>query len=490
MLASQPEHRRLHVRIGVRRADPTMHVREVRRVVLVRHVSARRIQEARQVLERDVARPEVAHLVHSRRMVAAGRMRQPWERRVPEVEDIPGPIGVRVVRRHERAQPHGVLPFGQRSRVHHVQELLAGAELAVASGARDIDRAGRAVHDPAERHGLELARLAREALAVEEFHAEGLARDRQRRAVQQIPVGIRRIGVERVDLREVAAVAVGRRPAEIPVEAADDDERTADAEIAVEVDDARHRQVRLVVAGRPRQMRISEQDRMARLRPARRERPRVRPVVRGRFGAVGRHRGFGRVRGSRGPAGQGPDEPTHARRRRSVPDVQRGDIVSGEVRRRAFRELVRVQLDVAVHAGGESVVQVARLRLEEVIGRDGAGAAAERLEVRIHRPAPEHSGRKTTRLEQAHRRPLAVVLALNPRQRVAAGSEVRGADVRHAVRGANHLDVVPQFGGRRGEGAAEDEDKKAADDRGGNLQWAGAAHVSASSSAPGRRARP
>ena len=229
---------------------------------------------------------------------------------------------------------------------------------------------------------------------------------------------------------------------------------------------------------------------MARLRPARRQRPGVRAVVFGRREAVRRRRCGRRAWGRRRPAGQCRDEPPHARRRRSVPDVQRGDVVPGEVRRHPFRKLVCMLLDVAVHAGGKSVVQVARLRLEQVIGRDGAVPLAERLEVRIRRAAPEDSGRKAARLEQAHRRPLAVVLALDPRQRVAAGAQVGGADVWHAVRGANHLGVAPQVGRRRGKRAAGDQDKDAADDRGGSLKRAGAAHVSASSSGLCLRARP
>jgi hypothetical protein len=41
--------------------------------------------------------------------------------------------------------------------------------------------------------------------------------------------------------------------------------------------------------------------------------------------------------------------------------VERGDVVAGEVGGHAGRKLVAVQLDVAIHAGGEAVVDVARL---------------------------------------------------------------------------------------------------------------------------------
>jgi hypothetical protein len=64
----------------------------------------------------------------------------------------------------------------------------------------------------------------------------------------------------------------------MPVEAADDDERAADAEVAIEIDNAGDGEMRLVVARGPGEMRIAQQDRAPGLRPVRRQRPRVRSV--------------------------------------------------------------------------------------------------------------------------------------------------------------------------------------------------------------------
>src|SRR5918999_253182 len=91
------------------------------------------------------------------------------------------------------------------------------------------------------------ARLRRDTRTVAERHRDELALHRERRAVEEVPVRRRRIDVERVDLVEVRRV-VGRRPAQVAVEAADDAERTADAEVAVEVEHTRDRDVGLVVA--------------------------------------------------------------------------------------------------------------------------------------------------------------------------------------------------------------------------------------------------
>jgi hypothetical protein len=87
-----------------------------------------------------------------------------------------------------------------------------------------------------------------------------------------------RVGVERVQLVEILRV-VRRRKAQEAIEATDDHERAADAEVAVEVDNTGHSEVRLVVAGAPGEVRIAQQDRTAGFRSTRRECPGVRTDV-------------------------------------------------------------------------------------------------------------------------------------------------------------------------------------------------------------------
>src|SRR2546423_14008907 len=86
------------------------------------------------------------------------------------------------------------------------------------------------------------------------------------------------IGVERVDLPEDRIVVRGR-PAEPRIESADDRERAADAEIAVEIELVGNDDVGFVVAGGPGEMRIAEENGVTRRGTTRRECPCVGAVV-------------------------------------------------------------------------------------------------------------------------------------------------------------------------------------------------------------------
>lgn len=114
-------------------------------------------------------------------------------------------------------------------------------------------------------------------------------------------------------------------------------------------------------------------------------------------------------------------------------------------------------LEVAVHAGGEAFVVVARLRLELRVGGDGALAAAEGLEVGVERAAAVKERGFTAGSPQARRGGLTVVLALQPAHGVAGGAHRNGAHVRHAVFGAKDFHFRPGFG-RAGEGCDDEED--------------------------------
>ena len=91
-------------------------------------------------------------------------------------------------------------------------------------------------------------------------------------------IGRFRIFIERVDLVKILGVVRSREP-EILVESADDGERAADPEVAVEIDDALHGHMRFVIPRGPLQMRITKQYRLPRLSPARCECPCIRTVV-------------------------------------------------------------------------------------------------------------------------------------------------------------------------------------------------------------------
>ena len=57
--------------------------------------------------------------------------------------------------------------------------------------------------------------------------------------------------------------------------------------------------------------------------------------------------------------------------------------------------------DVAVHAGGKAVVDVARLLVEQVIGLDRPVTAAQGLEVGVERPSAIEARREAARADKA-----------------------------------------------------------------------------------------
>jgi hypothetical protein len=169
-----------------------------------------------------------------------------------------------------------------------------------------------------------------------------------------------------VDLGPVAGVAVRGGPAEVPVESAHDAEWSADPEVAVEIDHTRARSGALRSSRRSTPGVDCATGSPCPTCSARREGPRRSSLL----------RGSSRSRAGSGPGpgtGSDADRLQHAAnpaRRGAVADVQRGDVVAGEVGRNVRGELVAVELDVAVYARCKTVVQVPRLGFEQVKGFD------------------------------------------------------------------------------------------------------------------------
>ena len=90
----------------------------------------------------------------------------------------------------------------------------------------------------------------------------------------------------------------------------------------------------------------------------------------------------------RGLAVERRDESTDLRGRRTVSDVDRGHVVAAEIGRHAGRKLRGIQFDVAIDAGGESVVNVSRRLLEQLVGVDGSLAGNHVLEIHVELRAP------------------------------------------------------------------------------------------------------
>ena len=431
------------------------------RIVLVVEVAALRVEQLGERVPRHQPGPHVGGAAHrDRDRVARHRVGERRQGGVPDVEDIPGLVGIGEVGGLPRVHPHRVLPLGERARAHHAEELLAAPEFAVARRTQHVDLAA-AAPDHGPEGGLPgLPDLAGEPGPVPELHRHRLPGERHRGAVEQDPVGGAGGHVEGVD-RVLGRRVVGGGPAERPVEAADHREGPADPEIAVEVERSGHGDVGLVITRVPRQVGVPEQDRVARRGAARRQRPGVGALVGVGLGGLLARRGRGAARG------EGAGDPRQETPRRGEPrafDVAGGDVVAREIRRELRGKLLGVQPDIAVDPRREPLVDVAGGLVEPVVVRHGPGIQDAREKVgldavpaedaRHPAPGPEHPGGD-------HR---AVVLELDPGQRVAHRLEVRGADVGNAVRGAQDLHpagevVRVRLCGERsaGEGAERDD---------------------------------
>ncbi len=343
-----------------------------------------------------------------------------------------------------------------------------------------VDPAVGPVEDGAEGGEEELAGLPSHAIAVGELHRDHLAAEGQRCAIQEIVVGAGRVRRQGVDLVQVRVV-VRRRPPQALVEPADDPERAAEPEVTVEVDDAGHRDVGLVVAGVPGEVRVPDQDRVTRLRPRGGQGPRVRPHVRVR---LRRRRGQPRPdprclprRGSLRllrPPLQPLQEGAHVAGVRPG-DAPGMDVVAVESGGHPVGERLRVQLDVAIHAFGEPFQDGPDVAGESMVGlhRAGVPAPAHGVPVDARRPRPARPLAPGPDQPLHHVHP--VVLHLDPAHGEGRGPEALGPDVGHAVGGAADHDLLGQVGvrgvlggGRRGGQAqpeSEEEQERSADGR-------------------------
>src|SRR5688500_17358454 len=127
----------------------------------------------------------------------------------------------------------------------------------------------------------------------------------------------------------------------MPVEAANNRERSTDPEIAVKIDHAGNGHVRLIISGGPGQVGIAKQDRLAWFWAAGGERPRVRTLVSTGFFALGIFRRSWPL-GSRGRVEPGNERPDLSDRGRR--NLECRDVMAVKIRRHARRELLGVKL--------------------------------------------------------------------------------------------------------------------------------------------------
>src|SRR6185312_4474831 len=117
-------------------------------------------------------------------------------------------------------------------------------------------------------------------------------------------------------------------------------------------------------------------------------------------------------------------------------------IVAGEKRRESGWKLLGVQLDVTIHALGESVINRACIRIERWIAANGRLVCQTCVEVAFDAVASEPATHLTPRVQQTHRDASPVIFDLYVPQAVAGRLHVICTNVRHTVFGAPHLYVL------------------------------------------------
>lgn len=128
--------------------------------------------------------------------------------------------------------------------------------------------------------------------------------------------------------------------------------------------------------------------------------------------------------------------------------VVRKYIVACKTWRESARELLRVQLDIAVHAFSETVVDRTRHAVERWVSGDGAGVGETGGEVVLDAVAPKPAPHLAARAQESERDAGAVVFQLHVGQRVGRSLDVVSPDVRHAVRCTPNLDMAHNVAGR------------------------------------------
>ncbi len=251
------------------------------RIIGVLHEAGGGIQHLGQfVIGMDVGPQGLAALArHKAVPIGEVAVRMARQNAVVEIEDTPVAIAIDDVEHRHLDPAQRLLEFAESVGAGHIPILLQH-EGAVQPG--HLDRHQRAV--PADEHraldaGADLHRLGLER-AVPAPDAHGLLRDGE----------FARLAVEHIAILTGRRQLVGRRPQ-------DGVDRVGEAEMVVE-DEAQHRQADLgraihleprprqlglvigEIAGRPGQMRIGQQHRMAARRARRRHRPGVGPAGR------------------------------------------------------------------------------------------------------------------------------------------------------------------------------------------------------------------
>src|SRR5689334_24587209 len=111
------------------------------------------------------------------------------------------------------------------------------------------------------------------------------------------------------------------------------------------------------------------------------------------------------------------------------------------MRRKSGRKFLRMELDVSVGAGGEAFVDVARVLIEQSVAPNGLLVRELCVVVALDAVVAEPLSHLPASADERKGDARPVVLELDVRERVGGSLEVRGADVRDAVRRAQHLDL-------------------------------------------------
>jgi hypothetical protein len=105
-----------------------------------------------------------------------------------------------------------------------------------------------------------------------------------------------------------------------------------------------------------------------------------------------------------------------------------------------------VQFNVAIQPRGKAIVDISRFLIEQVISLNYSIAQRERQKIRLNVVATAGElGQLSARFQNIYCRTWTVIFRLQPGQSVTRRAQILSANVWHAVRGANNLNLPPEF---------------------------------------------
>ncbi len=234
------------------------------------------------------------------------------------------------------------------------------------------------------------------------------------------------------------------------VEAAHRRERASGAEVAVEIDDARHGELRLVIPSIPGQMRVAHQDGIAGRGSRRCKRPRVRARIRTETRADflrsnmllrTRCRVIRRRYAIAVAAFEQAKESSNTHRCCPA-DIASCYVVTCEVGHRPLRHFIGIRVDEVVDARSEAFHDGPNVLIDLRICLDGVCVTRPILYVTLDIVGTKMPCHLAPRRQQQAQNRFAIIFHLRIAEPESGSADVLGVDVRHAVVGTEDFHLL------------------------------------------------